>query len=96
VLLAEAVGVDVASRKVKLRNGELSYDYLILTPGVRHAYLGHNDWEPWAPARKTPENALEMRRRILLALEKAECESDEAWRRAADHGEINSQPASQN
>jgi NADH dehydrogenase len=81
VLLAEAVGVDVASRKVKLRDGELSYDYLILAPGVRHAYFGHNDWEEWAPGLKTLEDALEMRRRILLAFEKAEREGDEARRR---------------
>jgi NADH dehydrogenase len=80
VLLAEAVAVDVASRKVKLRDGELSYDYLILAPGVRHAYFGHNDWEQWAPGLKTLEDALEMRRRILLAFEKAEREGDQARR----------------
>ena len=82
VLLAEAVGVDLASRKVKLRDGELSYDYLILAPGVRHAYFGHNDWEKWAPGLKTLEDALEIRRRILLAFERAERETDEAQRRA--------------
>lgn len=81
VLLAEAVGVDLASRKVKLRDGELSYDYLILAPGVRHAYFGHNDWEKWAPGLKTLEDALEIRRRILLAFEKAEREPDETRRR---------------
>ena len=82
VLLAEAVGVDLASRKVKLRDGEISYDYLILSPGVRHAYFGHNDWERWAPGLKTLEDALEIRRRILLAFERAEREPEEAPRHA--------------
>jgi NADH dehydrogenase len=81
VLLAEAVGVDLAARKVKLRDGEIPYDYLILAPGVRHAYFGHNDWEPWAPGLKTLEDALEIRRRILLAFEKAEREPDDTRRR---------------
>jgi NADH dehydrogenase len=81
VLLAEAVGVDLAARRVKLRDGEIPYDYLILAPGVRHAYFGHNDWERWAPGLKTLEDALEIRRRILLGFEKAERESDETRRR---------------
>jgi NADH dehydrogenase len=81
VLLAEAVGVDLAEHKVRLRDGEISYDYLILAPGARHAYFGHNDWEQWAPGLKTLEDALEIRRRILLAFEKAEREPDEARRR---------------
>jgi len=81
VLLTEAVGVDLKSRKVLLRDGEILYDYLILATGVRHAYFGHNDWERWAPGLKTLEDALEMRRRILLAFEKAERETDEQRRR---------------
>lgn len=81
VLLAEAVGVDLKSRRVSLRDGEILYDYLILATGVRHAYFGHNDWERWAPGLKTLEDALEMRRRILLAFEKAERETDEQRRR---------------
>ncbi|MBZ5513669.1 MAG: NAD(P)/FAD-dependent oxidoreductase [Acidobacteriia bacterium] len=81
VLLGEAVGVDLASRQVLLRDGQLSYDYLILAPGVRHAYFGHNDWEKWAPGLKTLEDALEIRRRILLAFERAERETDETRRR---------------
>jgi NADH dehydrogenase len=81
VLLAEAVGIDLGTRKVNLRDGEVPYDYLILATGVRHAYFGHDDWEQWAPGLKSLEDALEMRRRILLAFEKAERESDEARRR---------------
>jgi NADH dehydrogenase len=82
VILAEAVAVDAAARKVRLRDGELDYDYLVLAPGARHSYFGHDDWEPLAPGLKTLEDALEIRRRILLAFERAERESDPA-RRAA-------------
>ena len=81
VLLAEVVGVDLAEHKVTLRDGEAFYDYLILATGVRHAYFGHDDWEPFAPGLKSLEDALEMRRRILLAFERAERESDKARRR---------------
>lgn len=81
VLLAEAVSVDLPSRKVVLSDGESSYDYLIIATGVRHAYFGHNEWETKAPGLKSLEDALEMRRRILLAFEKAEREPDEKRRR---------------
>ena len=81
VLLAEATGVDLKARKVILRDGDISYDYLILATGVRHAYFGHNEWERWAPGLKSLEDALEMRRRILLAFEKAEREPEEKRRR---------------
>ena len=82
VLLADATGVDLKSKKVTLKDGDVSYDYLILATGVRHAYFGHNEWEQWAPGLKSLEDALEMRRRILLAFEKAEREPDEKRRRA--------------
>ncbi len=81
VLLAEATAVDLKSKKVILRDGELPYDYLILATGVRHAYFGHSEWEKWAPGLKSLEDALEMRRRILLAFEKAEREPEEKRRR---------------
>lgn len=81
VLLAEATGVDLSTQKVILRDGDIPYDYLILATGVRHAYFGHNEWERWAPGLKSLEDALEMRRRILLAFEKAEREPDEKRRR---------------
>ncbi|MBI4166105.1 MAG: NAD(P)/FAD-dependent oxidoreductase [Acidobacteria bacterium] len=81
VLLAEASAVNLQSKKVTLRDGEITYDYLILATGVRHAYFGHNEWEKWAPGLKSLEDALEMRRRILLAFEKAEREPDEKRRR---------------
>lgn len=72
VLLAEAVGFDLAARRVKLKESELSYDYLIVSAGVRHSYFGHAEWEALAPGLKSLEDALEMRRRILLAFELAE------------------------
>ena len=82
VLLAEAVAVDVPARKVILKDGQVEYDFLILATGARHAYFGHDDWEPWAPGLKSLEDALEIRRRILLAFEKAERETDEGKRKA--------------
>ncbi len=82
VLLAEVAAVDVAGRKIILKDGELAYDYLILATGACHSYFGHPEWEPWAPGLKTLEDALEIRRRILLAFEKAEREADEEKRRA--------------
>ncbi len=82
VLLAEVAAVELQARKVILRDGELSYDFLILATGASHAYFSHDEWEPWAPGLKTLEDALEIRRRILLAFEKAERESDALRRRA--------------
>ncbi len=72
VLLDEAVGFDLAARRVKLRELELEYDYLIVATGATHAYFGHDEWAPFAPGLKTLEDALEIRRRVLLAYELAE------------------------
>ena len=72
VLLDEAVGFDLAARRVKLRKLELEYDYLIVAAGATHAYFGHDDWALYAPGLKTLEDALEIRRRVLLAYELAE------------------------
>ena len=74
VLLEEAVGFDLAARRVKLKASEIGYDYLIVAAGVRHSYFGHPEWETLAPGLKSLEDALEMRRRILLAFELAERE----------------------
>ena len=82
VLLAEAVKVDPQGRRLILADGELPYDALLLAAGARHSYFGHPDWERHAPGLKSVEDALEMRRRILLAFESAERESDETRRRA--------------
>jgi NADH dehydrogenase len=82
VLLADAVAVDPSSREVVLADGRLPYDFLILATGARHAYFGHADWEARAPGLKSLEDALEIRRRILLAFEQAEREPDSRKRKA--------------
>ena len=83
VLLGDVDRVDPARKIVHLADGdEFSYDYLIVAAGATHAYFGHDDWLPYAPGLKTLEDALEMRRRVLLAFERAERASDPARRRA--------------
>lgn len=72
VMLGDVESFDLVDRKVYLRGFELSYDYLIVAAGATHAYFGHDDWEPVAPGLKTIEDALEIRRRILLAYELAD------------------------
>jgi len=81
VLLGDAVAVDPARRELVLTDERIPYDYLILASGSRHAYFGHDAWEKDAPGLKTLEDALEIRRRILLAFERAEREPDPARRR---------------
>ena len=81
VLLAEATGVDFARRVVTLRDGEISYDYLVLSTGSRTSYFGHDEWEKFAPGLKDLDDAVEIRRRVLLAFEAAEKESDPERRR---------------
>src|SRR5438270_3695591 len=83
VILAEVQSVDVAAKKVKTADLEFDYDYLIVATGARHSYFGHNDWEKLAPGLKSLEDAIELRRRILLAFEYAEKINDEAARKAA-------------
>src|SRR3989442_6035949 len=82
VFLAEVVAIDTKRRKVVLQDGEVEYDYLILATGAGHSYFGHSEWEAYAPGLKTIEDALEIRRRILLAFEMAERETDGERRRA--------------
>jgi NADH dehydrogenase len=74
VLLAEAIDIDVSKRRVVLKDGEVSYDTLIVATGTRHHYFGHPQWEQFAPGLKTIEDATEIRRRILFAFEAAERE----------------------
>ena len=83
VILAEVESVDVEARKVKTTDSIFDYDYLILATGARHSYFGHNEWEKLAPGLKSLEDAVELRRRILLAFEFAEKTTDEAARKAA-------------
>ena len=82
-LFATVTGIDPAARRVTLDYGDPApYDTLILATGARHAYFGHDEWEPFAPGLKTLEDATTLRRRILVAFERAERETDPA-RRAA-------------
>jgi NADH:ubiquinone reductase (H+-translocating) len=82
-LFATVTGVDAENKRVLLDDGDtLPYDTLILATGARHAYFGHDEWEPFAPGLKTLEDATTLRRRILVAFERAERESDPK-RRAA-------------
>lgn len=78
VILAEAIGIDAKAHRVILSDGEVSYDYLILATGVRHFYFDHPEWETYARGLKSVDDAVEIRRRILLAFEKAERETDAA------------------
>ena len=82
VILAEAGAVDLAGQRVVLDRGEIAYDALVVAAGVSHSYFGHDDWELLAPGLKTLEDALEIRRRVLLAFEAAERASDGAERHA--------------
>ncbi|MEQ9153044.1 MAG: NAD(P)/FAD-dependent oxidoreductase [Parvibaculum sp.] len=83
VLLGEVVHVDRARRLVDLSDGRhVPYDWLVVATGARHAYFGHDEWEPFAPGLKKIDDATEIRRRVLLAFEKAETEPDEEARKA--------------
>lgn len=81
VWMGEVEKIDVARREVHLRDGSLSYDYLVVATGATHAYFGHDEWAPHAPGLKTIDDAVEIRRRFLLAFEAAEREADPEARR---------------
>ncbi|AMV40542.1 NAD(P)/FAD-dependent oxidoreductase [Planctomyces sp. SH-PL62] len=80
-LLADVTGIDLDRRVVTLADGEAPYDVLVLASGATHSYFGHPEWEEHAPGLKSVEDALEIRRRMLLAFEIAERETDETLRR---------------
>ena len=81
VLLGDVESVDVAHKVVKLTDGEIAYDYLIVATGAAHSYFGHEEWSADAPGLKSVEDALDIRRRVLLAFEAAEREPDARRRR---------------
>jgi NADH dehydrogenase len=83
VMLAEVQAVDVQARVVRTAEREIKYDYLIIATGARHSYFGHDEWEKLAPGLKSLEDAVEIRRRILMAFEFAEKTQDPAARAAA-------------
>jgi NADH:ubiquinone reductase (H+-translocating) len=76
VILGEAMAIDVPGRRVLLRDGAVPYDFLVIATGATHAYFGHPDWEKDAPGLKTLEDAIAIRRRVLVAYEAAEREDD--------------------
>ena len=82
VLMGEVVGVDPRARQVKLADRWVSYDYLLIATGARHSYFQHPEWEQYAPGLKSVTDATIIRRKILLAFEKAEMESNPHARRA--------------
>jgi len=82
VRLAEARAIDLAARRVSLDRGELTYDYLVLAFGGQTSYFGHAEWARFAPGLKTIDDALRIRRQVLLAFERAETETDAARRDA--------------
>ena len=82
VLLGEAIAIDTAAKRVALADGEVEFDYLVVAAGLTHSYFGHSDWAQHAPGLKTLDDALEIRRRILIAFERAEREPDPVKRAA--------------
>ncbi|MFL6746385.1 MAG: NAD(P)/FAD-dependent oxidoreductase [Sphingomicrobium sp.] len=83
VILDEVAGIDAQSNSVSLASGKhLAYDWLIVATGARHSYFGHDEWAGNAPALKSIEDALAIRRKVLLALERAETETDPERRKA--------------
>ena len=80
VMLADVSGVDVAAKQVIAEDARVPYDILVLATGAEHAYFGHDDWASVAPGLKTIDDATYLRRRILLAFERAEAETNAAER----------------
>lgn len=77
VIMAEVTGIDLTARQVKTdATAPIAFDYLVLATGATHSYFGHDEWAPLAPGLKRIEDAIEIRRRLLLAYEKAEIERD--------------------
>ncbi len=81
VMLAEVTGLDLAAREVIAEDHRIPFDYLVVATGARHAYFGHPEWAAAAPGLKTIDDALDIRRRVLLAFERAETERDPVERR---------------
>ena len=81
VLMGRVTGVDSVARSVRLGEREIPYDRLVLATGARHAYFGHDEWEPFAPGLKKIDDATDIRRRILSAFERAETSEDPVERR---------------
>lgn len=83
VILDEVLSISAATKSIQTHGGSLAYDYLIVATGARHSYFGRDEWEAHAPGLKTLADAIDIRRRILVAFEEAEKARDDAERRAA-------------
>jgi NADH dehydrogenase len=81
VLLGDVSAIDTSANTLRSTIGDVPFDYLILASGAAHSYFGHDDWEAYAPGLKTLDDALDMRRKVLLAFERAERETDPAMQR---------------
>ena len=81
MLLAEVRSIDTITRRVQIDSVSIPYDYLVLATGAVHSYFGHDEWAEVAPGLKRIEDATRIRRRILIAFERAELVLDEAERR---------------
>lgn len=81
VVMAEVRSIDLHARRVELGSGVLTYDHLVIALGGKTVYFGHDDWEPFAPGLKSLDDAVRLRRNMLLAYERAELEPDEQRRR---------------
>jgi NADH dehydrogenase len=81
VLMAKVIGVDAAARVVHTDSGAIAYDYLVIATGATHSYFGHDEWAEFAPGLKRIEDATRIRRKLLIAFERAEVASDEAQRK---------------
>jgi NADH dehydrogenase len=80
VLMAEVRGVDITKRLVQIDSVSIPYDYLVLATGATHSYFGHDEWAEVAPGLKRIEDATRIRRRVLIAFERAELATDAAER----------------
>jgi NADH:ubiquinone reductase (H+-translocating) len=80
VIMARVTGIDAEARRVHTAEAEFAYDYLVLATGATHSYFGHDDWEAHAPGLKHLADATEIRRRFLIAFERAEVVEDDAER----------------
>ncbi|ADH90860.1 FAD-dependent pyridine nucleotide-disulfide oxidoreductase [Ancylobacter novellus DSM 506] len=81
MLMAQVTGVDRAAQALITSEGPIPYDFLVLATGATHSYFGHEEWAPFAPGLKDIQDATHLRRRILVAFERAEASDDEAARR---------------
>ncbi len=81
VLLADVTAVDLAHKRIILDDGMLDFDYLVIATGATHSYFGHDEWATYAPGLKTLDDAIDIRRRVLIAYEEAEREADSDCRK---------------